>query len=75
VVVWHNSNELGIICFDKAKNDIYFANPDPIFQQNQIRIMRFSPPAFNSLSLQMFISTELIYTEFLDKVRKYLFKF
>lgn len=59
---------MGVVCFHKDRNDIYFAQPDPDMQRTQIESIRFVEPANRSMFLQTYLSAELVYSEVVDEV-------
>lgn len=63
-MVFQRGAGLGVVCFDRERTQIYFAeHPDPALQLSQIRGMRFLSPHERSMQLFFFLTAALVYTE------------
>mmetsp|Transcript_34137 Transcript_34137/g.75818 ORF Transcript_34137/g.75818 Transcript_34137/m.75818 type:complete len:142 (+) Transcript_34137:1-426(+) len=64
VHVWQRGAELGFVCFDREKDDVYFAQyPDADMQLSQIKSFRFISPVERATQLLLFVTTYLAYDE------------
>lgn len=61
---------LGVVCYDKVKNDIYFTqHSDEALLSSQIHSFRFMSDSERVMQIYFFLSAQLTYTEYLDKVK------
>lgn len=64
MTVFQRGETLGVVCFDRERDDVYFAqHPDAALQLSQIQGYRFLSPHERSLQLFIFLTAALTYAE------------
>lgn len=70
MTVFQKGEGHGVICFDRERHDVYFAqHPDEGLQLSQIQGFRFSDPHEKNLQLFLFLTAGLTYAETVGQVR------
>jgi hypothetical protein len=71
VTLFQRGEELGVVCFDRERAEVYFAQHfDAGLQLSQIQGFRFLNPRERSLQLSIFITASLTYAETVCQVSK-----
>lgn len=74
-VVWQWSDEFGVLCYDVCNNlgttdagEIFYAQPTAKMQREQSSMWMWLSDYERVLTVQLFLTMELVYLEKIDKV-------